>query len=108
MDEYSRNFVKKANIKNDNYGEKLDSQLCRNIVVYLFSIMSPQNPMSYRDKKECAHSVLKDENARNVWKKKNKVPFFESKITLLAFKLVYILLRLRLVNLALFIMSFVK
>ncbi len=108
MDEYSRNFVKLANIKNDDYDEKLDSQLCRNIVVYLFSIMSPQNPMSYRDKKEYAHSVLKNENARNVWKKKNKVPFFESKITLLAFKLVYILLRLRLVNLALFIMSFVK
>ena len=50
----------------------------------------------------------KDKNARNVWKKKNKVPFFESKITLLAFNIVYILLRLRLVNLALFIMSFVK
>ncbi len=108
MDDYSRNFVKKTSIKDDDCTKKLDSQLCRNIVVYLFSIMSPQNPMSYKDKKEYAHSVLKDENARNVWKKKNKVPFFESKITLLAFNIVYILLRLRLVNLALFIMSFVK
>lgn len=108
MDEYSRNFAKNSNIKNEDSVKKLDSQLCRNIVVYLFSIMSPQNPMSYKEKKEYAHSVLKDEKARNVWKKKNEVPFFESKITLVAFNIVYILLRLRLINLALFIMSFVK
>lgn len=108
MDEYSRNFVEKTNIRSDDRVEKIDSQLCRNIVVYLFSIMSPQNPMSYKEKKEYAHSVLKDKNARNVWKKKNKVPFFESRITLLAFNIVYILLRLKLVDLALFIMSFFK
>ena len=108
MDEYAMNFVKKTNNKSGNYNKKVDSQLCRNIVVYLFSIMSSENPMSFSEKKDYAYSVLNDKRTRNVWKKQNKVPFFESKITVLAFNVVYILLRLKLIGLALLIMSFVK
>lgn len=108
MDEYAINFVKKTNNKNSESNKKIDALLCRNIVVYLFSIMSSANPMSYDEKKDYAHIVLKDKRTRNVWKKHNNVPFFESKITILAFYVIYILLRLKSINLALFIMSFVK
>lgn len=105
MDEKANEFVNKMGKVEKKSQEYVDSFLCRNLVVYLFTVMAPSNKLSDKEKKELARSVLNNPNSRGVWKKGNEVPFFESKKTTLAFKIVYILLRLNLIGLALKVMT---
>ena len=105
MDEKANEFIRKVGRTDKNAQEKVDCLLCRNLVVYLFTVMAPSNKLSDKEKKELARSVLNNPKSRGVWKKGHEVPFFESKKTTLAFKVVYILLKLRLVGLALKVMT---
>lgn len=105
MDEKANQFIKKVGRTDKSEQEKVDGLLCRNLVVYLFTVMSPSNKLSNREKKDLAKRILKNPKSRDVWKKGNEVPFFESKKTTLAFKIVYILLKLRLVDIALKVMT---
>lgn len=105
MDEKANEFIKKIG-REDNYAQKkVDDLLCRNLVVHIFTVMSPSNKLSDKEKKELARSVLNNPKCRGVWEKGHEAPFFESKKTTLAFKIVYSLLRLRLVGLALKVMT---
>ena len=64
----------------------------RNIVTYLFSVMSKNNNMPYREKKK-AEALINDENVRNVVRKKHKTPYFESHKVKMAIAIIYFLLR---------------
>lgn len=105
MDEKANEFIQKVGRTDKNAQKKVDSLLCRNLVVYLFTVMAPSNKLSDKEKHELVRSVLNNPKSRGVWKKGHEVPFFESKKTTLAFKIVYCLLRLRLVGLALKVMT---
>lgn len=72
---------------------KRDDLLCRNIVTYLFSVMSRKNTMSYAEKKEKAEALIHAEKARNVVRKKHNIPYFESQKSRMAIALIYFLLR---------------
>lgn len=105
IDDYAFNFIKNIDNNNKNSVEKVDALLCRNIVTYLFSIMSSHNLMTYNQKRRCAYNLLNDKRCRNVWKKRNRAPYFESKITTMVFRIVFVLLRLNLVDIALALMA---
>ena len=105
MDDKANEFIRKIGKTDKASQEKVDCLLCRGIVVYLFTVMAPSNKLSNKEKSKLARSVLKNPKARKVWCKKHEIPYFESKKTTLAFKIVYLLLRFRLIGLALKVMT---
>lgn len=106
MDEKAKEFLKTIGREDKESMKKVDDLLCRNIVAYLFKIMSSLNPAPYSEKKKVAIELLNHKNTRKVWKKNHPAPYFKSKKTKLAFALVYKLLRYNFVSLALRLMSF--
>lgn len=105
MDEKANEFIKKIG-REDNYAQKkVDDLLCRNLVVHIFTVMSPKNGLSDKERNEISREILNDSRARKVWCKKHEIPYFESKKTTLAIKVVYALLRMKLVSLALKVMA---
>lgn len=93
IDKQAQNFVKMVG-KDDLSGqEKVDALLCRNLVMYLFSVMSRKNTMSYQEKVQKSVNLLNHANARNVIRKKHKIPYFESDIKRMAVRFVYFMLR---------------
>ncbi len=107
IDKQSRAFLKETGLDVEQHQAFLNAMLCRNLVVYLFSIMSSKNSMSKAQKKEYARKVIADSRNRFVFKQKHAIPWFESKKTRLAIKVVYTLLRFKLEGLALLFLSFV-
>ncbi len=108
MDEKVKECLKKMNKDDEDSQKMVDALLCRNVVTYLFLVMSSLNPMSYKEKMKLAKEILFHEKTRGVWKKNHPAPYFQSRATVLAYVLIYKLLQFRLINLALNIMSFVK
>lgn len=91
IDEQARKFL-------EDIGEKGASQaddlLCRNIVVYIASIMSKRNrTMNYKDKQSKSVALLNDPKSRGVVRTKRHVPYFESRKKGLSIRIVYYLLR---------------
>lgn len=98
-------FLKRTGYLTEKNLYKRDALLCRNIVTYLFSIMSKNNGMVQEKKIKKAQKLLNDEKSRNVVREKHVVPYFESKKTKIALAIIYKLLYLRKDRLALFILS---
>jgi len=105
IDEQAQAFLERADVNTGINRERVDALLCRNIVTYLFSIMSAKNSMSYADKKRKAISLLNNPKARNVIREKHVLPYFESPKTRFAIKVVYFLLRYRQDKLAIWMLS---
>ncbi len=95
IDIQAQAFLKRTGLENAVGQEKVDALLCRNIIVYLFSIMSKKNKMAYKDKVRRANDLISHPNAREVVRKKHKVPYFENKKVQFGISLVYYLLRYR-------------
>lgn len=93
IDDCAREFIKKANLQSEIAEKKADALLCRNIVVYLFSIMSSKNTMSAQEKKAYAYRLLYNEKVQTALKQKHSVPYFESQKVRLAFGVIYRLLK---------------
>lgn len=93
IDEQTRAFLRKTGLDNGTGTQKADALLCRNIVVYLFDIMSHKNPMSYADKVVKAQNLLSAPEAKDCVRQKHTVPYFEKRKVQLAFDLVYWMLR---------------
>ena len=107
IDQQGKNFLEESNLGLSTYQDYLDSMLCRNLVVYLFSIMSSKNSMKKSEKKKYAKKLLSDNRNRKVFRKRFKTPWFESKKTRIGIGLIYKLLRLRLEGLALSLLSLI-
>lgn len=91
IDEQARAFLN--NLGKEGY-EQADDLLCRNIVVYIISIMSKQNnTMNYEDKKKKSLALLNNPKSRNVVRIKHDIPYFESRTKRFAIKIIYYLLR---------------
>ena len=95
MDIQAREFLARTGWDNFIGREKADALLCRNIVVYLFSIMSSKNKMTYREKVGKAAGLLRHPNARGAVRRKHKIPYFASRKSQMGISLVYVLLRYR-------------
>lgn len=93
IDTQARDFLERTGWNNATGQEKADALLCRNVIVYLFSIMSKKNKMPYAKKVRKAKEVITHPNARGVIRKKHKMPYFESKKAEKGIFLVYYLLR---------------
>lgn len=105
MDEQARDFLKRANVDTETNRKRVDALLCRNMVTYLFSIMSKKNSMSYDDKKQKSRMLLSAPHARNVIREKHVLPYFESPKTRFAIKVAYFLLRHKQDGLVMWILS---
>lgn len=92
IDNCVREFLEKANLTDKASKEKANALLCRNIVVYLFSIMSSKNNMTILEKKEYAYRLI-NENEK-VLREKHTIPYFESKKVTMLLKVIYTLLRM--------------
>lgn len=108
MDDKVNEYLKKMNREDAVAAKMADALLCRNIVTYLFSVMSGINPMSYTEKKKMAKYILFHEKTRNVWKQSQTTPYFQSRATKLAYTLIYKLLKFGFIDLALWIMTYIK
>ena len=108
MDEKANQFIKKVGRTDDKAKKLANVLLCRNVVTYLFSIMSAINPMTYKDKTKLAKEILYHERTRGVWKETQPIPYFQSKAIMFIYAVIYSLLKLRFINLALRIMSYIK
>lgn len=93
IDEQARLFLKKTGLENSIGIQKADSLLCRNIVVYLFVIMSHKNSMNYKDKVIKAKKLLNAPEAKNCVRQKHAVPYFESRKVQMVFSVVYWMLQ---------------
>jgi glycosyltransferase involved in cell wall biosynthesis len=93
IDEQVQVFLKKTGLDNNLGMKKADSLLCRNVVVYLFNIMSHNNAMSYKDKVTKAQKLLAAPEAKNCVRRKHTVPYFEKRKVQIAFSAVYWMLR---------------
>lgn len=107
IDQQGKKFLDKSKLDLSVYQDYLDSMLCRNLVVYLFSIMSSKNSMKKSEKKIYAKKVLADIRNRQVFRRKQKTPWFESKKTKIGISVIYKLLRLRLDGVALSLLSLI-
>lgn len=106
IDEQAKKFLHQINVPSEESEYYADTLLCRNIVTYLFSIMSKKNKMlSKQEKISKAYSLIDSENSRNVIYKKIKAPWFEKRLVGIAYNVVYFLLRHRKEKLAMWIMS---
>ena len=94
IDREVRKFLDTIKV-NDKYGNSIaDSLLCRNIVVYLFNIMSHKNcTMNYKEKKSKAQKLLNAKEARNCVRKKQIIPYFEQKKIRIGICIVYWMLQ---------------
>lgn len=97
IDQQATAFINKYNLTDKDSVAKVDSLLCRNIFVIIITIMF-MNKISFRQKCKKAKEILFNPKTRLVWKKKNELPFFESKFKVLVFKVCYFLFRNKLVN----------
>lgn len=86
-------FLLRVGLENAVGQEKVDALLCRNLIIYLFSIMSKRNHMPYREKVREASSLISHQNARDVVRKKHKIPYFENRKVQQSISFVYYLLR---------------
>ena len=93
IDSVVLDFLKKVNKTDEQSLKKADSLLCRNLIVYLFSVLSHKNPMTYEQKVERADSIINDEQSRNAVRQKCKVPYFESPKKRFAVRVIYFLFR---------------
>ncbi len=107
IDEQSRKFLESLDVEIQKNQKYLDSMLCRNLVVFLFSIMSAKNSMDKKAKKAYAKKLLMDERSRLVFRYKQTLPWFESRKTKLGMKAIYTLLRVRLDCIAIALLSFI-
>lgn len=93
IDGCAREFLQKANLTDEASEEKANALLCRNTVMYLFSVMSSKNPMTVSEKKAYALRLLQDEKIRTVVRQKHSIPYFESRKAKLLLTVIYRLLR---------------
>lgn len=107
IDGQADDFLQRTGYKNDLGQEKVDALLCRNIIVYLFSIMSKTNKMSYKEKVQKARYLINHQETRGVVRKKHKIPYFESRKVQQSISLIYYLLRHRQDNLVFRILSMI-
>lgn len=93
---------------NNEYGYSIaDTLLCRNVVIYLFDIMSHKNcSMNYKEKVSKAQDLLDAPEARNCVRKKHTIPFFEKKKIRVGLSIVYWMLRHRMDCLTFRLLSF--
>lgn len=93
IDKQARIFLEKIAQNNEYGNRKADALLCRNIVVYLFDIMSHKNDMSYNDKVIKAQTLLSVPETKGSIRRKQKIPYFEKKRVRFTFRVVYWMLR---------------
>lgn len=94
MDEKAKEFCRNTGNLDAEAEKKMDALLCRNIVIYLFSIMSKKNTgMCYDEKAEYADSIIMDRRAGGVTLKKNEMPYFQDIKTRIAVRTAYFLLQ---------------
>lgn len=92
IDNCVRNFLRRVGHDDAEGNEKADALLCRNIVVYLISIMSARNKMPLKEKWAYARRLINDERFCLILRKKHALPYFESRKVMLLMKMVYFLL----------------
>lgn len=93
IDSVARQFLERTKKDDKVSAEKADALLCRNLIIYLFSIFSRKNPMEYQEKVEKANSIINDKNSRSVVRYKHKTPYFEEFKKRFAVKLIYFFVR---------------
>ena len=100
IDDQAKSFLNKFYADNSDAKSKVDSLLCRNVVINIVSLMSSKN-ICFKDKVKKAKEILYNPKARLVWQKKNDVPYFQSKSKVIMMKIWYFLLRIKMVGVAL-------
>lgn len=106
IDEQARVFLKKTGLDNSFGTQKADSLLCRNVVVYLFDIMSHKNQMSYKDKVIKAQKLLAAPEAKSCVRQKHTTPYFEKRKVQIVFSIVYWILQHNMDRLAFRLLSY--
>ena len=107
IDGEAKNYIERVGLDIQTNQKYLDAMLLRNLVVYLFAVMSSRNKSNKKTKVKYAKSVINDKRSRNVFRRKQSTPWFESKKTRFAISVIYILLRLRLDFIAIFLLSII-
>jgi len=93
LDEKVIDFIKELNLNNEYVNKKVDNLLYRNIVVYLFSILSTHD-LTKNERKEMALDLLNNyELSRGVLQKKCKPTYFNNRIVRYCMSVIYFLLR---------------
>ena len=93
IDMCAREFTKKAGVDPVVADQKTNALLCRNMVVFFFSIMSSKNPMDKAQKQKYIFDLLDDARVKKAVRQKHKVPNFERRAVRAAFAVVYFLMR---------------
>lgn len=93
IDACARKFTKKAGVDPVVADQKTNALLCRNMVVFFFSIMSSKNPMDKAQKQKYIFDLLDDARVKKAVRQKHKVPNFERRTVRAAFAVVYFLMR---------------
>lgn len=106
IDGEARKYLERVGLDIETNQKYLDAMLCRNLVVYLFAIMSSRNEMDKETKIKYAKKVINDKRSRNVFRYKRSIPWFESKKTQLAIRALYALFRWKLDSFAILLLSF--
>lgn len=99
MDKISAEFLERTGNNTPHGNKKRNSVFCRNIVSYLFSAMSPKNKDVFKDKKKYADSIFTADVLKR-FSEKVSLPYFESKIFVIFFKVQFTLLKYKIVTLA--------
>lgn len=105
IDRQASEFVKANGLDDLISLKKVDALLYRNMVIFLFKIMSNKNPLPYKDKKKMAQRLLCNPNSRGVIRTKQKVPYFSSKKKTCCLSIAYFYLRHHLDSAALLFIS---
>lgn len=105
IDQQVYDFLNRNKCITDDNLEKRDALLCRNIVRYLFSIMSKKNNLSWEEKNKKAKCLLEDPKSRNVVRNKHIIPYFESRKVRVGLAIIYKLLYYKQDKLAFLILS---
>lgn len=106
IDEMANKFLNRTNSETIDNKRAVDGLLARNIVTYLFSIMSSKNAMNQSEKIAKADALLRAPEARDVVRKKQNAPWFEKMKVREAYKLVYLLLRMRMDRVVYWLLAF--
>ncbi len=105
IDEYVRKFLAEFDCNKERKYNFADALLCRNILVYLVSIMSAK-VLNNREKKRLALSLLNDEKlTKGVLQKKYSIPYFSKLSARIIMPFIYCLVRHRKYNITVFVLS---
>jgi hypothetical protein len=104
LDQEAQTFIQSNDI-NPSIGKYYrDSALCRNVVVYLTFLLSNQNQQSFLEKLRAFKLILKNPRINNAFLCPQKsTPYFNNKIVVFYFRMVFYLIRHKLILPAFFL-----